>query len=693
MRNRRSNDYPQPKKKKKPLRRILFWALIIFILFTLYTVFEDDEIFTGGNDDLMGKLFDEGDSWVVYWYLCGTDLESKGNFASTDLEELCKVTLPDNVSVVIETGGAFSWKDSRIDPNMQCRFLYSNNTLELVEKLPKANMSDPATLASFLNFCNGNYPADHIALVMWDHGGGSVGGIIYDEVYNTPSMSLVNLRKALEMAFTPSKDNPPLELIGFDACLMATVETAAMCQDIARYMVASEELEPACGWNYEGFLGALAEEPRLNGAMLGKAICDSYAQGANLVMQAGEITLSCVNLMRLDTLLAAWHNVGVEALASACENPAFFSEYARSAEAAEKYGPNEKSRGFTGMIDIGDMVMGASGILPETAASIESTLAECVVYKINGPYRMRNTGLSFYYPLDMGKNGIAAYSTVSVSKAHDYLYEFLVDGQLSWDGAQYARSMSYVDIPNQQKPEAPEVPQFTEASLPEIASITGLGLEDYPVSYDRDMNATLNLGSEVASQLAGVYFNLAFYDEVDDCIFMLGRDNDLDADWENGVFKDNFWAQWGAIDGAVAYMDLVFESDVYDAYSVPILLNGEEYSLAVVYVYATEQFEILGARSSLGENGLASKEIVPIYPGDEITTILYVIDLLDEEITLYKSEVATITVNANTRFQYEDLWDGEFLFFFEMVDAQDESRYSEMVTFTVEGGALFVDTD
>lgn len=34
-------------------------------------------------------------SWAVYWYLCGSDLESEGGFATSDLSELMEVELPD----------------------------------------------------------------------------------------------------------------------------------------------------------------------------------------------------------------------------------------------------------------------------------------------------------------------------------------------------------------------------------------------------------------------------------------------------------------------------------------------------------------------------------------------------------------------------------------------------------------------
>ena len=683
-----------PKKKKHRLRKLIVWTVIIVVaLAVLGAIFSGNEIFSGGNESLMGELHKTNETWSIYWYLCGSDLESEGGFASGDLAELCAVTLPDNVQVVIETGGSYEWEDPRVNPDKQCRFLYSGNQLELLEQKPAANMSSQNTLAEFLRFCRKNYPADHEAVILWDHGGGSVGGVISDERYDTDCISLPDLRRAFETAYKPSEKNPPLDIIGFDACLMATIETANACKDIARYLVASEELEPGCGWNYTGLFQALAEEPRLNGARFGKAICDSYAAGCNMSMAAGDITLSCVDLTRMGPLLAAWHNVGVEALAAACADPNFLSAYARSADTAEKYGPNERDYGFTGMIDLGDMMRGSADSLPETASAIQSALDGCVVYKINGPYRMQNTGLSFYYPLDMDEDSLGKYIQASASQAHDYLYEFLVRGQLSRAGAQYARSMNYMKIPSLPTPKPPEVAEFDDDELPSAPSLADLNLEDFSVTLDEDNNATLSLGGEIAGQLMGVYFELAYYDEEEDYILFLGRDNDLDADWETGVFKDNFWGEWGAIDGNIVYMELTYESDEYDLYSVPILLNGEECSLQVAYVWETEKFEILGARRGLDDNGLAGKELILLQPGDEITTLHYFLDLADEDAEIKQYEIDTFTVTESTAFAYEALWDGEFIFFFEMVDARGESAYSEMVTFSVEDEEIYVNAE
>lgn len=56
-------------------------------------------------------------------------------------------------------------------------------------------------------------------------------------------------------------------------------------------------------------------------------------------------------------------------------------------------------------------------------------------------------------------------------------------------------------------------------------------------------------------------------------------------------------------------MELSFEGEGYNLYSVPILLNGEQYHLQVAYDFTTEEWSILGARQGIEDNGMADKEM------------------------------------------------------------------------------------
>ena len=65
-------------------------------------------------------------------------------------------------------------------------------------------------------------------------------------------------------------------------------------------------------------------------------------------------------------------------------------------------------------------------------------------------------------------------------------------------------------------------------------------------------------------------------DEEEDLMTLLGRDNDIQADWDTGVFRDNFRGVWGCLDGHLCCMEVYYEGDEYTAYSLPFKRMGTE---------------------------------------------------------------------------------------------------------------------
>ena len=608
-------------------------------------------------------------TWVIYWYLCGTDLESENGAATADLEELMSVPLPENVKVVIQTGGTSEWHNDTIDPNFIERYVYDSQGLTLLEQLPLASMGAEETFADFLSFAGENFPAEKKMMLFWNHGGGSVAGVEFDELFNNDSLTLSEIHGAFNSTFTLSAENPPFEVIGFDTCLMATLDTASTCSDIGKYMIASEETEPANGWYYSGLVGALAENPAMDGAELGQIICDTYVQGCELVGTQDAITLSVTDLSKVGTLVTAYDNIGKEALAYACTDPAFFAEFGRSAAKAENYGGNSDEQGYTNMVDLGDLVRNSGNILTENSEAVLSALDECVIYQVNGPYRQQATGLSCYYSYNGDAENFNEYVSISTSTAFTYLYAYEISGELPEDGMAYIADM-----------------QFTE--LPEIPSIENIGLQDAQLTVDEEGFAVLDIGADAANILTGVYFELFYVDAEADTMLLLGRDNDINADWENGIFKDNFRGVWGAIDGNLVYMELNYEGDDYNLYNVPILLNGESYNLSVVYSFTDEAFTILGANQPLDESGMADKNLVQLKEGDEITTLLYTMPISGDSTELTELEAATFTVTADTAFAEMDMGDGTFIMIYEMTDINNFTATSAAAVFTVTNGEI-----
>ena len=231
---------------------------------------------------------------------------------------------------------------------------------------------------------------------------------------------------------------------------------------------------------------------------------------------------------------------------------------------------------------------------------------------------------------------------------------------------------------------------YEEEELPYVPDLASDSEEEYPLYIDDEDYVVLELDEDTLNMLKGVYFDLAYVDMEEDIMLMLGQDNDIIADWDTGLFRDNFRGVWGAIDGYLVFMEVYYESDDYTAYSVPILLNGKEYSLRVIYDYDDEQFYILGARKGLDDNGMSDKNLVQLKPGDEITTIHYASTVSGDD-DFEPVEVDTFTVTDSTVFEEVDMGDGIFLMMFELVDAKNNVVTSEVVQFTVEGDYIDIE--
>ena len=607
--------------------------------------------------------------WTVYWYLCGSDLESNFAAATNDLAEMLEVELPENVKVVIQTGGANIWQNDIISADTLGRYLYDNNGLQLIEELPSASMGDAQTLKEFLAFGKENYPSKRTAVVFWNHGGGSVAGAAFDELYGMDSLSLAEMYQAFSEVFKENPQDQPVDIIGFDTCLMATVDTAYTFSDIAKYLVASQEIEPGNGWLYSGWLGALAGTPNMEPLELSKVICDSYEQGCKEVGTEDSITLSVTDLSKVSGLIAAYDDFGKEALASAVENPAFFAHFSKIANSVENFGGNTREQGYTNMTDLGHLALKSLELLPETSAAVSSALTDCVVYKVNGKYRPESVGLSCYYSYNGDVEDFNAYAGVGPSEAFKYLYAYGLTGELSEEGMNYLSQMNY-------------------SSLPELMTLNSVNWNDIPVTVDESGNSTLTLGTEAINILSSLTFELYYADPEEDILLCLGTDNDIVADWDNGIFKDNFRGVWGSLDGALCYMEIAYEGEGYNQYSVPILLNGEDYNLMVIYDFETGEYYIEGARKPLDESGAADKNLRYLVEGDEIQTIHYATSISEEDGELTAVPVDTIKVTPETAFAETKLGDGFFIMMYIMNDSQGNVASSATVTFESASGVI-----
>lgn len=213
------------------------------------------------------KKMGDSETWTIFVYMCGSDLESDGGLATMDLQEMIDGSPSDKTRFVVQTGGANAWDNDLVDDAMTQRFVIENHNITEIEAVAGANMGSAKTLAEFLDWGVATYPAEKMGLIFWNHGGGSITGVCFDEQNENDSLSLLEIENALTSVYPKMTD--AFEFIGFDACLMGTLETGNILAPHARYMIASEELEPGYGWDYKAIGSFIGSNPAAGGAELG----------------------------------------------------------------------------------------------------------------------------------------------------------------------------------------------------------------------------------------------------------------------------------------------------------------------------------------------------------------------------------------------------------------------------------------
>ena len=249
------------------------------------------------------------DKWTIMVYMCGADLESDSGQASGDIKEMLGASgKPDDVNVIIETGGSSSWSlgssylqgATSIPSSQLGRWHIENSKLVKDSFITNASMAYSSTYQSFLSWGLTNYPADKVGVVLWNHGGG-LDGVCFDENFDDGYYGLYN--SDMKKAHANTIGNNKLEFIGYDACLMQCADIADFNSSYFKYQVASQESENGSGWNYKTWLPSVySNDTTLN---ICKKICDTFISTQG---KSSNQTLSTLDLSYASSFKTAWNN-------------------------------------------------------------------------------------------------------------------------------------------------------------------------------------------------------------------------------------------------------------------------------------------------------------------------------------------------------------------------------------------------
>ena len=636
---------------------------------------------------------------TIMVYLCGTDLESRNAMATSDLMEMTKADIGDNVNLIVYTGGCRKWQNQIMSASKNQIYQVVDGGLKrLVADDGSKAMTDWRTLASFIQYGARNFPADRNMLIFWDHGGGSVSGYGYDEkVGSGTSMTLGDIKKALDAG------GLKYDVIGFDACLMATVENALMLSEYGDYMIASEETEPGIGWYYTDWLNQLSRNTSVPTTELGKTLIDSFISACNSRCPGQQTTLSLVDLAELG------ETVGDDFKAFASSTASMISDGSYSMVATARGNTREFAKSTR--IDQIDLVHFAKNLGTKEGDALAEALLSTVKYNRTSRNMTNAYGLSIYFPTrkvgaldkalktyqDIGLDDAYgdcirefaaqqtagqhfSYGQQSSGQSYGSLFEALMgaggsyggssggygtsSGGSSYGGSSYGGSSAH----------GTSTAYGSGEDLAELFGMLfrsggGSGDRALPVedaeayakansfdpsllvwSEDAEGRPVIALDETAWSLLTEV--NLNMYVDTGDGWFDLGLDNLFEIGEDGTLIADNS-GTWLTIDGVpIAYYhtDTTENEGKYTITGyVPALLNDDRVDLTLIFDSDNPKGFIAGAKphyDELTETETVAKGLIELQDGDVITPLY---DHYNKDCTfdsLYASN-QTITVSGD----------------------------------------------
>lgn len=294
------------------------------------------------KDDLQEiKSINPKASWTFIVYMAADN--NLHYFAWKNLKQMEQIGSNANVSIVVQLNTPGSQTPTKRYIVKKGRRLLAQDEDSPTEKL---NSGIPITLINCVEWAVTHYPADHYALVLWNHGTGALDpmyaktinpcdlfyvnptdnkltldrgigylsliyqeamkmlhhdskrGICIDDSFRS-YMSNHDLEFALQQITEKTLFGKKLSLICFDACLMSMIEVASTCKKYADYFVTSQEVVYGTGWRYDIVL-----EPFLTGTLSPRSFAShivlSYEKAYSKLIN--DYTLSALDLAYIETL-------------------------------------------------------------------------------------------------------------------------------------------------------------------------------------------------------------------------------------------------------------------------------------------------------------------------------------------------------------------------------------------------------
>jgi len=305
------------------------------------------------------------------------------------------------------------------------------------------DMGDPNTLIDFVNRSRARQPADHYFLAIVDHGGGwspelyltqALGrwafggsGFSWDDTNDFHYLSSKDMKTVFNQI---TAAGGPIDVVYYDACLMAMLEEAYQIRNGAIYLVASEN-ETWTSFPYDTYLNSIdsTTSPR----ELAVSIVDNYYDS----LLGYPRTMSAIDLSQVEPVSTLVDGLSQALIGSLPTSKEVISQAFRSAQKMD-YNFDFKIEDTEGYVDLASFATELANRMPGTTVA---TAANKLLNKLNDPQTPlviherhqsniawptneyldlnRSTGLSIYLPIGKLDFDLSFYLPIQIDLAAD----------------------------------------------------------------------------------------------------------------------------------------------------------------------------------------------------------------------------------------------------------------------------------
>jgi hypothetical protein len=377
----------------------------------------------------------------------------------------------------------------------------------------------------------------------------------------------------------------PLDLIGFDACLLGAWEVATALSGRAHYLLASEEVAPAHGWNQlpVGLLKAGGDAQTL-----GAALIEGYAERAAEHGTLARATLSLTDLSRISAVSDRIAELTGALGAGGVSEHAVAIGRSRAEVPAFGGVPRGPSASMVDLRRWSQALADADPALAPSVAALHDALAQAVVDRTQGDAYPNTGGLSIYFPI--------------VDALYQDGYGELggVEGWRSFIEQYHATALSLGAAPSFAPSNAHAVVYVSADSVRVRGSLL-------PGSFDNLASGTLDFGLLGSDGLARI---------LGETPARLEPAGVLSGEWDRRVLQ---LSQGDVLD----YASFVIEqaSDGVQTLSVPLQYNeGGEVSTVVLMLAVDATGRVLGQRRYASIDGAWAEHVAG--PGSTFVTLV-----------------------------------------------------------------------